>query len=68
MRHRAVPAATMIVAAGLIGVTQARLPRPVRNYHDRVAVEMSDIARHDTIAKWLPTRSGPATASLLLVS
>jgi hypothetical protein len=51
MRHRAVPAATMIVAAGLIGITQARLPRPVRDYRDRVAVEMSAFALHDTIAR-----------------
>jgi hypothetical protein len=50
MRHRAVPAATMIVAAGLIGITQARLPRPVRDYRDRVTVEMSAIALNDTIA------------------
>ena len=48
MRHRAVRAATMIVAAGLIGISQARLPRPVRDYHDRVSVEMSAIALHDT--------------------
>jgi hypothetical protein len=53
MRHRAVAAATMMIAAGLIGVTQARLPRPVRDYHDRVAVEMSAIALDDTIANWL---------------
>jgi hypothetical protein len=39
----------MIVAAGLIGISQARLPRPVRNYHERVAVEMSAHALHDTI-------------------
>jgi hypothetical protein len=58
MRHRAVPAATMIVAAGLIGITQARLPRPVRDYHDRVAVEVSTVAMHDTIANWLGARSG----------
>jgi hypothetical protein len=58
MRHRAVPAATMIVAAGLIGITQARLPRPVRDYHDRVAVEVSAVAMHDTIANWLGARSG----------
>jgi hypothetical protein len=31
----------MIVAASLIGITQARLPRPVRNYRDRVGVEIS---------------------------
>jgi hypothetical protein len=48
----------MIVAAGLIGISQARLPRPVRGYHDRVSVEMSDIALHDTVADWLGTRSG----------
>jgi hypothetical protein len=58
MRHRAVPAATMIIAAGLIGMTQARLPRPVRDYHDRVMVEMPAIALHDTIANWLGARSG----------
>lgn len=57
MRHRAVPAATMIVAASLIGITQARLPRPVRDYRDRVAVEMSAIALHDTIANRLAVRS-----------
>jgi len=33
--------ATMIVAAGLIGITQARLPRPIRGYRDRVDVEIS---------------------------
>jgi hypothetical protein len=49
-------AATMIVAAGLIGITQARLPRPVRGYHDRIAVEMSAIALHDTIANSLAAR------------
>jgi len=57
MRHRAVPAATMIVAASLIGISQARLPRPVRGYHDRVAVQMSGIAVNDTIASWLGARS-----------
>jgi hypothetical protein len=49
MRHRAVPAATMIVAAGLIGISQARLPRPVREYRDRVTVEMSAVALHGTL-------------------
>ena len=58
MRHRAVPAATMIVAAGLIGITQARLPRPVRDYHDRVRVETSAIALHDTVANWLRAHPG----------
>ena len=57
MRHRAVPAATMIVAAGLIGITQARLPRPVRGYHDRIAVEMPAIALHDTFANSLAGRA-----------
>jgi hypothetical protein len=47
----------MIVAAGLIGVTQARLPRPVKDYRERVTVEVSDIALHDTIANWLGVRS-----------
>lgn len=56
MRHRAVPAATMIVAAGLIGFSHARLPRPVRDYHDRVAVEMPTVALHDTMANWLAVR------------
>ena len=58
MRYRAVPAATMIVAAGLIGISQARLPRPVRGYHDRVSVEELAIALHDTIADWLGARGG----------
>jgi hypothetical protein len=60
MRHRAVPAATMIVAAGLIGITQARLPRPVRDYHYRVGVgvERSAIAPHNTVANWLRAQSG----------
>jgi hypothetical protein len=30
----------MIVAASLFGITQARLPRPIRNYRDRVDVEI----------------------------
>jgi len=52
MRHRAVPAATLIVAAGVIVITEGRLTRPVKDYHDRVTVEMSPIALHDTIASW----------------
>ena len=47
----------MIVAAGLIGITQARLPRPVRDYRDRVIVEMSGSALHDTIADWFQSRA-----------
>jgi len=58
MRHRALPAATMIVAASLIGITQARLPRPVKDYRDRVTVEMSTIGLNDTVADWLGARSG----------
>jgi hypothetical protein len=57
MRHRAVPAATLIVAASLIGISQARLPRPVRDYHDRVSAQTA-IAAHDTIANWPGSRSG----------
>ena len=68
MRHRAVSAATMIVAASLIGISQARLPRPVRGYHDRVAVEMSAIALHDTIADGLRTRYGAPFDQQLLWS
>jgi hypothetical protein len=45
MRDKAIPALTMIVAAGLIGLAQARLPRPIRD--DRVNVEMSAISRSD---------------------
>jgi len=56
MRQRAVPAATMIVAASLIGITQARLPRPVRDYRDRVSVEVSAIPLLDTTADWLGVR------------
>jgi len=48
MRQTAIAAATMIVAAGLIGITQARLPRPVRTYRDRVSVEVPTIAPIDT--------------------
>jgi hypothetical protein len=44
MRHKAVPAATMIVAASLIGISQARLPRAIRSYRERVSIEMSTIA------------------------
>jgi hypothetical protein len=58
MRHRAVAAATMIIAAGLIGITQARLPRPVRDDHDLVAVETSATALDNTIANRLGARSG----------
>jgi hypothetical protein len=47
VRHRAVPAATIIVAASLIGISQARLPRPVRGYHDRVTVETLAVACDD---------------------
>ena len=41
MPRRPIVAATMIVAAGLIGITLARLPRPIRGYRDRVDVEIS---------------------------
>jgi len=52
MRHKAVPAATMIVAASLIGISQARLPRAIRGYRERVSVEMSTIAMlEDTIGR-----------------
>jgi hypothetical protein len=68
MRYRAIPATTMIVAAGLIGITQARLPRPVRDYRDRVTVEMSDIALHDTIANWLGARTGASFGRQMLRS
>ena len=49
MRDKAIPALTMIVAAGLIGLAQARLPRPIRDDRNRVNVEMSAITRFDTI-------------------
>jgi len=58
MRHKAVPAATMIVAASLIGVTQARLPRPIRDYRERVGVEISTIALLDDNVDWLGMRHG----------
>jgi hypothetical protein len=45
MRDKAIPALTMIVAAGLIGLAQARLPRPIRDDRDGVSVEMSAITR-----------------------
>jgi len=56
MRRRAIPAAALIVAAGLIGITQARLPRPIRDYRDRVSVEVSPIAAADTAAVWIRRR------------
>jgi len=56
MRHRVIPAATMIVAAGLIGATHARLPRAIRDYRDRVSVEISPIAEGDTPGDWLGGR------------
>jgi hypothetical protein len=46
----------MIVAAGLIGGSQARLPRPVRDYRDRVSVEMSAIVPFETTVDWLGAR------------
>ena len=49
MREKAIPALTMIVAAGLIGLAQARLPRPIRDDRDRINVEMSAISRLDSI-------------------
>jgi len=52
MRDRTLPAWTLIAAAGLIGITEWRLTRPVKDYHDRVTVETSAIALHDTIASW----------------
>ena len=58
MRHKAVPAATMIVAASLIGITQARLPRPIRDYRERVGVEISTIAFLDDNVDWLGMRHG----------
>ena len=58
MRHKAVPAATMIVAAGLIGITHARLPRPIRDYRERVSVEMSAITLLDDNVDWLGMRHG----------
>jgi hypothetical protein len=48
MREKAIPALTMIVAASLIGLAQARLPRPIRDDRERVNVEMSAITRSDT--------------------
>jgi len=51
MREKAIPALTMIVAAGLIGLAQARLPRPIRDDRDRINVEMSAISRFDSIVE-----------------
>ena len=56
----------MIVAAGLIGISQARLPRPVRDYHERVGVKMSTIALHDTNADWLGVRSAAPSGRPML--
>jgi hypothetical protein len=55
MRQKAVPVATMIVAASLIGISQARLPRAIRGYRERVSVEMSTIPMlEDTIDRLGP--------------
>jgi hypothetical protein len=58
----------MIVAAGLIGISQARLPRPVRGYHDRVAIETSALALHDTIADRFVVRSSASLGRPMLWS
>jgi hypothetical protein len=58
MRHKAVPAATMIVAASLIGISHARLPRAIRGYRERVSVEMSTIALLEDTIDWLGPRYG----------
>jgi hypothetical protein len=58
MRQKAVPAATLIIAASLIGITQARLPRPVRDYRDRVNVEMPAVGHHEATATRLGSRIG----------
>ena len=68
MRHRAVPATAMIVAASMIGITQARLPRPVRDYRERVIIEMSAIALHDTIADRFGVGSAAAFGRQMLRS
>jgi hypothetical protein len=46
----------MIVAASLIGITQARLPRPIRDYRERVGVEISSLALLDDNVDWLGMR------------
>jgi len=58
MRQTVIAAATMIVAAGLIGITQARLPRPVRTYRERISVEMPTIAPIETFVDWLEAAYG----------
>jgi hypothetical protein len=58
----------MIVAASLIGITQARLPRPIKDYRDRVTVEVSTIGLNDTIADWLGARSGASLSRHMLRS
>jgi hypothetical protein len=62
MRQRTIPAATMIVAASLIGISHARLPRPIRDYRDRVTVETSGIASTDLAVDWLGGRHSEPTA------
>ena len=52
MPRRPIVAATMIVAASLIGITQARLPRPIRDYRDRGGAE---IAAVDALGAGVPT-------------
>lgn len=61
MRDKTIPALTLIVAAGLIGLAQARLPRPIRDDRNSVNVEMSAITRfaphseawaRSTVSRW----------------
>src|SRR3954452_11779889 len=44
--------------ASLIGITQARLPRPIRDYRERVSVEMSTIALLEDTIDWFGPRYG----------
>jgi hypothetical protein len=64
MRHKAVPAATMIVAASLIGISHARLPGAIRGYRERVSVEMSTIALLEDTIDWLGPRCGVQIGAL----
>jgi hypothetical protein len=58
MRQTAVAAVTMIVSAGLLGIARARLPRPIRDYRDRVRIEMSAIAPIEAFVDWLEASYG----------
>ena len=65
MRQKALPALTIIEAAGLISITHARLTWPIRDYRDRVDVrdnrDRVDVEMSATVDRFgIRLRSGPS--------